>query len=412
MKAAATWEHVSTIRPDPDNPVIHTDEEVEELRALIADTVWTDPIVCRRADRQIIAGHRRLSAALLAVEGDPAWQLSDAPKPGTVPVRFVNVTPEQARRLLLADNAMTKQSAWDEEVLGRLLREMDAADVVGIGFDEEELRRLIDAGGAPPKPPASDDAPEVQQGPADSQPGQVYELGPHRLVCGDSTKAETWVALGVQSASCVVTDPPYGMSYKGTTFGRSGLANDGEDEFEQVMMDAMALARAEVPAALAAVFFGASRLDAYFRAMTGARFHRMLTVYKPNRVAKPWRGWIMTSEMCGLWQWGEPTWPDAGNYCHDVYTFDYSERPDRSIDHPTVKPLSIVSDIVGKLSSHGATLVDPFAGSGTTLIACAETGRVARCIELDPGYCDVIRRRWTRYARERNLDPGTGALDG
>lgn len=134
MKAAATWEHVSTLRTDPDNPVIHTDEEVTELRALIAETVWTEPIVCRVSDRQIIAGHRRLAAALLALQGDAAWQLSDAPKPGLVPVRFVDVDEKTARRLNLASNALAKQSAWDDVALLQQLEGLGEA-AYGIGLD-------------------------------------------------------------------------------------------------------------------------------------------------------------------------------------------------------------------------------------------------------------------------------------
>lgn len=135
MKAAATWEPVGTLRPDPQNPVIHTADEVSQLRALIADTVWTEPIVCRTSDRMVIAGHRRLAAAMLAMQDSPTWQLSDAPKPGLVPVRFVEVTDAQMRRLNLASNALAKQSAWDED---RLLEQLQALgdDAHGIGLDD------------------------------------------------------------------------------------------------------------------------------------------------------------------------------------------------------------------------------------------------------------------------------------
>jgi len=397
MKAAATWEHVSTIRPDPDNPVIHTPEEVEELRALIADTVWTDPIVCRRADRQIIAGHRRLSAALLAVEGDPAWQLSDAPKPGTVPVRFVNVTPEQARRLLLADNAMTKQSAWDEEVLGRLLREMDSADIVGIGFDEDELRRLIDAGDAQPKPPASDDAPEVQQGPADSQPGQVYELGAHRLVCGDSTKPETW-ALVSDDVAGIYTDPPYGISYSGKGITAGGVKGN---DFGRIMGDD------DTTAARGA--FAVSRSDqSRPEVWWGAHYYA--------DAMPPGRAWLVWDKVVigDVYSAAELAWTSGTGrtrmFRHQWHGMVRASEHGAKV-HPTQKPVAMAVWAFEQLG-FGPVVADLFGGSGSTLIACAETGRVARCIELDPGYCDVIRRRWTRYARERNLDPGTGALDG
>lgn len=212
----------------------------------------------------------------------------------------------------------------------------------------------------------------------------------------------------------MVTDPPYGMSYKGRVFGVGGLSNDGDGEFAEVLRLAVLAARKHLaPDALAAVCFGTSRIDRYFASFVGSGFAflRLLTIYKPNSQAYPWRGWILTSEVIGLWSVGEPTWPEPAAHCHDVYRFDYSERPDRDVDHPTVKPLSIIADLVAKLAPAASVVADPFAGSGTTLIACAQTGRVARLIELDPRYCDVIRRRWTKYARSAGIDTGAGALD-
>jgi DNA modification methylase len=426
-KAAATWEHVGTLRPDPDNPVIHTDEEVAELQKLIADTVWTEPIVCRREDRQIIAGHRRLAAALLAIEGDPAWKLSDAPKPGTVPVRFVDVTPAQARRLNLASNALAKQSAWDEEVLSRILREMDPTEHVGIGFDEDELRRLLDAGDTPPtpKPPASDDAPEVQQGPADSQPGRVYELGPHRLVCGDSTKAETWAFLDGERLQMVWTDPPYGVSVNAVEDVAEAKRLHRRTDGLRVANDDLTPEglRTLLRSALSGVASQCEHGSAwYVAAPPGPLFHEFGAVLLELSVWRATLAWVKQVFAFGrsdyhyrhesiFYGWV----PGAAHYFVNDRTQDSVlefDRPTTSKEHPTMKPLALVQRCIENSSKPGWLVGDPFAGSGTTLIACAETGRVARCIELDPRYCDVIRRRWTRYARERGIDPGTGALDG
>ena len=465
MKAAATWEHVSTIRPDPDNPVIHTPEEVEELRALIADTVWTDPIVCRRADRQIIAGHRRLSAALLAIGEDPAWQLSDAPKPGTVPVRFVDVTPEQARRLLLADNAMTKQSAWDEEVLGRLLREMDAAEVVGIGFDEDELRRLIDAGDAPPKPPASDDAPEVQQGPADSQPGQVYELGPHRLVCGDCRDPEVVrLLLAGRRVNLAFTSPPYASQR--TYDESSGFKPIPPDEYVAWFEAVQANVREHLAPD------GSWFVNIKAHSEDGQRHLYVMDLAIAH--VRAW-GWGLVDEFCWLRQslpgdpnsmrkfknGFEPVFHFAGSNSFKFRPDDVRHESDHAFAYKDQKKAGryISSSSQGKGSNaqspvgqgegmaypsnvievkQGANVVghsaafpvafplffvqaftdpddvvyDPFMGSGTTLMAAAQNGRVGFGCEISPTYCDLIRRRWTRYARERGIDPGTGALDG
>jgi hypothetical protein len=189
-KAAATWEHVGTLRPDPDNPVIHTDEEVAELQKLIADTVWTEPIVCRREDRQIIAGHRRLAAALLAIEGDPAWKLSDAPKPGTVPVRFVDVTVAQARRLNLASNAMAKQSAWDEEVLGRSCARWTPPRSWASASTRRSYGGSSTRGTRRRSRPPATTRPRCSRGRRTASRGRCTSWGCTGCVCGDNTDPE------------------------------------------------------------------------------------------------------------------------------------------------------------------------------------------------------------------------------
>lgn len=141
VNAAAEWVDVTSLVPWDRNPVIHTAAEIEELRALVASSVWTDPLVARRSDRRIIAGHRRRLAALEALRLDPSWTLPDAPGVGLVPVRFVEVDDATAARLTIADNAMTKQSAWDDSVLVEMLREMD--DPAGLGFDDEALAAML-----------------------------------------------------------------------------------------------------------------------------------------------------------------------------------------------------------------------------------------------------------------------------
>ena len=147
--AAAVWMDVRELQPWARNPVIHEAEQIAELEALIASSVWTAPIVARTSDRRVIAGHGRRLAALRAMERDPGWKLSDAPKPGMVPVRLVEVDDATADRLTLADNAMTKASAWDDAELAEILRGLgDAAE--GIGFDEDEIAKLLNEHHEPP----------------------------------------------------------------------------------------------------------------------------------------------------------------------------------------------------------------------------------------------------------------------
>jgi hypothetical protein len=200
-----------------------------------------------------------------------------------------------------------------------------------------------------------------------------------------------------------MTDPPYGMNYKGKVFGKDGLKNDGEGEFEQVLTDAVGVL--PVDNAAIAICFAPSRLDGYFRATSRLRFHRLLTIYKPNRMGYPWRGWILTSEVVGIFSLGSPSWGE-GDSCHDVYVFKYEDRPDRSIDHPTVKPLKIISDIVQKLGD--GSVYDPFLGSGTTLIAAEQLGRKCYGMEISPAYCDVIVQRWQTFTGKEAVNEATG----
>ena len=143
VNAAAEWVDIRSLVPWERNPVVHTNAEIEELRALVASSVWTDPLVARRSDLRIIAGHRRRLAALSALAMDPAWTLPDAPGVGFVPVRFVEVDDATAARLTIADNAMTKQSQWDDGELVAMLREIE--DPSGLGFGDEELAAMLGA---------------------------------------------------------------------------------------------------------------------------------------------------------------------------------------------------------------------------------------------------------------------------
>ncbi len=397
-KNAATWVGVEELRRWEENPrknkaaISHVAESIERFG-------FASPIIARAEDKMIIAGHTRYEAALqLGLE--------------SVPVRFMNLSLADSKLLALADNKTAEIATWDEEELEKVLQSLvdEGHNVEGLGWNEEELQELIDLS-EPTE--AEDEPPEVREDEEPiSQLGEVYQLGEHRLICGDSTESATWEKLiGNESIKCCVTDPPYGMSYHGTTYGKDGLSNDGENEWKPVLEKSISLLLKNSPVVLAAICFGCSRLDGYFDALKNMNFHRLLTIYKPNGMAKPWRSWIMTSEVIGLFSNGKPQWPVPSNHCHDVYTFDYSERPDKSVNHPTVKPLSIIADLIIKLSSKNDLLIDPFGGSGTTLIAAAQTKRKARLIELDPKYCDVIRRRWAKYAADNNLDKGDG-LDG
>lgn len=369
------------------NARTHSDAQVAEIASSLNEYGFTNPVLIDEAG-SIIAGHGRvLAARRLALQAVPTLTLR-------------GLTEAQKRAYRLADNRFAEKAGWDATLVLEELEYLKskAFDVALAGWSEDEFQALLEAGkvGADNDSGAGDEVPETPKDPV-TKLGDVWCLGPHRLVCGDATDPKVVDrALNGATASAVFTDPPYGMSYKGSRFGRDGLENDGDGEWEAVLEGASRQALRVAPDAVHAYCFGASRLDRFFRALPGElAFHRLLTIYKPNGVAKPWRGWIMTTEHVALFSAGEPTWV-AEKHCHDVYTHDYSERPDKSVDHPTVKPLSIVSDVLAKTSKRGSHVFDPFVGSGTTLVAADKLGRIAHAVELSPGFCDVVVERWQR----------------
>lgn len=369
--AAAEWMHITRLVPWGRNPVIHDADDVAELEALIASSVWTAPIVARAANRRVIAGHGRRLAALRAYERDPTWRLADAPGPGMVPVRLVDVDEATADRLAVADNALTKASPWDDAELMAILRDLgDSAH--GIGFDAAELDRMLHD--IDPEPPAaSDDLPEVQAE-VHSKPGEVYALGPHRLVCGSAGDPEVRRRVGWDAVEVVVMDPPYEAP---------------ESLWLPLLADP-------------SVLFGQAKhiravppeLWRFERVIDKVTAHRSATVQIGHRHA-------FVAQIGSI-----RTLPDVPDTFPSVVQVE--ERP----DHPHQKPTWLLVEHLTHWTPRWSVVGDPFGGSGTTLLAAAQMGRAARVIELEPRFCDLIRRRWTRYAREAGIDPGPGALDG
>lgn len=374
LDPAATMEPIGSIRPHPRNPR-KNDDAVPRVAASIERFGFAAPIVCQRSTRTILAGHTRHKAALsLGMQ--------------EVPVRFVDLSDDDALAYVLADNRLGEIADWDEEALAEDLRLLTAVDMdpLLLGFDEREVERLLRL---PDEELVEDDAPEPTTGPADSQPGQVYELGPHRLWCGDNIDPDIRSAAS-EGVDAVVTDPPYGVD--ASKFGMGATSKR-----ERRRVDSQR---------------GSSRWDG-----EAPPVRWLIDVapkvcvwggnYFPDLpTSADWLVWHKKNDGLSFAE-AELAWTNFGRLVRVLQHHWSGEQK----EHITQKPLAVMVWCLSFLDP-GGVVFDPYAGSGTTLIACAETGRVARCIELDPTYCDVIRRRWTRYAKERGLDPGTGALDG
>jgi DNA modification methylase len=403
-QAAAVWEPLTVLQPWAANPRDNK-AAIDEVAKSIRRFGWGAPIVANARNGEIIAGHTRYAAAQkLKLE--------------QVPVRWLDLDPADAHALALADNKVGEVATWDDATLRQVLAELKEADeslLADTGFSDEELARLL--GDVEPtvlepegEPPEVDEA-----GPVHSVPGEIYQLGPHRLMCGDSTSVDAVETLmDGEKASCLWTDPPYGVAYVGKTKDALEIENDKlkPDELTDFL-------RSAFNCALLATAPGAAW---YVAAPAGPLF---VSFGVPLGELGVWRqtlNWIKSSMVLGRSDYHyqhEPIfygWNPAGahKWTSDrkqttVLNFD---KPSRNGEHPTMKPVELVQYCIDNNTERGDVVLDLFGGSGTTLIASAQSGRKARLMELDPRYCDVIRRRWTRWAKANNVEAGSGALDG
>jgi len=428
-RPAAEWVRIGDLLPWERNPKAHPVENVAEIARSIVRFGFTEPIICWGSRKQVVAGHGRLLAAQMLyredsgrkVATDQPGQAATDPADGLVPVRWIEFASDhEAAAYAVADNRLTEKNPMDPAQVAEIFLELDDAGVSldGLGYGEEELRIMLDPPEEPTNPsPTDDDAPAVDEAaPPDSQPGQVYELGPHRLVCGDSTSAESWALLlpNGERLQMVWTDPPYGVSYVGKTAEAMTIQNDAlkPEQLEQFLRDALGIAAAHcLPGAAW-----------YVAAPPGPPFViPFCTVLAEIEVWRHTLAWVKNTFVMGradyhyrheaiFYGWT----PGAAHYFVDERTHDTVmefDKPSRNADHPTMKPVALVAYCINNSSKPGWLVGEPFGGSGTTLIAAAQTGRIARVIELDPKYCDVIRRRWTKWAKEHGKPVGSGGLE-
>ena len=366
---------IGTIIPNPTNPRIIKDDKFKKLVKSIQEfpqMLELRPIVVD-GNMVVLGGNMRLKACIAAGLKEVPIIVAD------------NLTDAQKGEFIIKDNVGFGEWDWD-----LLANQWDVEALEDWGLE-------LPFDNTPVLEAQEDDYEAPSEIKTDIVLGDLIEIGQHRLLCGDSTDSDAVARLmDGQKADMVFTDPPYGMSYKGTTFGKEGIENDGDDEWENVLKGAFQNMILFSNNAVFALCFSPSRLDRFFRCTEGINFKRILTIYKPNRMGFPWQGWILTSEIIALFENGKPEYVKE-NYKHDVYTFDYSERPDKEVNHPTVKPLSIVSDVISK--TKGKSVLDLFLGSGTTMAAAHQLNRKCYGMELDPKYCQVI------IDRMHKLDP-------
>lgn len=373
------------------NARTHSDDQVAQIAASIVEFGFTNPILAG-SDGIIVAGHGRLAAAQkLGLEIVPVVVLD-------------HLSPTQRRALVIADNRIAENAGWDDAMLRIELEalQLEGFDLDITGFDADALAELI-AGDEPDNEGQTDEdaVPEVGEIPI-SRPGDVWIMGQHRLLCGDSTVAESYARLMQgDMADIVFTDPPYNVNYANSAKDKMrgkdrAILNDNlGDGFYDFLLAALTPTVANSRGGIY-VAMSSSELDvlqAAFRA-AGGKWSTFII----------WAKNTFTLGRADYQRQYEPIlygWPEGAqrHWCGDRDQGDVwaIKKPQKNDLHPTMKPVELVERAIRNSSRPGNVVLDPFGGSGTTLIAAEKSGRVARLIELDPKYVDVIVRRWEDF---------------
>jgi DNA modification methylase len=372
---------------------------VATVAASLKEFGWRQPIVVDEA-MVILAGHTRLEAAR---------QLGLK----TVPVHIARgLTPAQAKAYRLMDNRSSENAEWDEALLGLELGDLqgDGFDLGLTGFDDDELNRLLAALGEEDAQEGEDEIPEAPEDPI-SRPGDLWLLGQHRLLCGDSTVAtDVERALGGVTPLLMVTDPPYGVEYDPGWRNQVGAAktrrtgkvlNDDRADWRE--------AWALFPGDVAYVWHGALHAATVVDSLEVSGFAvRSQIIWAKERLVLSRGDYHWQHEPCAysVRKGGKAHW--AGDRKQTTLWQIPSRDQDADTVHGTQKPVECMRRPILNNSSPGQAVYEPFMGSGTTLIAAETTGRVCLGIELNPAYVDVAVERWQRFTGRMAVLDGEG----
>ncbi|WP_427897952.1 site-specific DNA-methyltransferase [Gardnerella pickettii] len=372
---------VSELIPYVRNARTHSEAQVSQIAASIREFGFLSPILVAE-DNTILAGHGRLAAALkLGLKKVPC-------------VKENHLTETQKRAYIIADNKLSLNAGWDSELLAVELSELEGADfnLDLLGFDEAELSSIFDAD----KDVSEDDfdvEKELEE-PCFSKTGDMWTLGKHRIICGDATKLETYKTLLENTkVNLVVTDPPYNVNYEGSA-GKIKNDNMENDKFYQFLFNSFVnMEQAMADDASIYVFHADTEGLNFRKAFQDAGFYLSgCCIWKKPSLVLGRSPYQWQHEPC-LYGWkkkGKHKWY-AGRKETSVWEFEKSKK---NADHPTMKPIALLAYPIKNSSMTNSLVLDPFAGSGSTLIACEQTGRICYAIELDEKYCDVIVKRY------------------
>lgn len=378
---------VDSLIPYARNSRTHSDAQVAQIAASIREFGFTNPVLID-GKSGVIAGHGRLLAAR-------KLGLAEVPV-----IELAHLSEKQKRAYIIADNKLALNAGWDDEMLRVEFEDLagEGFDLSLTGFSEDELATLMVEEIAPGLTD-EDAVPEAPETPV-SVPGDVWLLGKHRVMCGDSTSIDAVEKLmGGGLADQLITDPPYNVAYVGKTKDAMKIKNDSMDDesFRQFLRDAFVAANAAMKPG-AVFYIWHADLEGYsFRGACkdSGWTVRQCLIWKKQTLVIGRQDYHWKHEPC-LYGWKDGAghlWA-ADRKQTTVLEFD---RPSRSTLHPTMKPVDLIEYQVLNNTKGSDVVLDLFGGSGSTLIACEKTGRNARLMELDPKYVDVIVKRWQEF---------------
>lgn len=372
---------VTKLVPYVNNARTHSPEQINKLRASLREFGFINPVIIDR-NYGVIAGHGRIMAA--KEEGITE-----------VPCVFADHLSEaQKKAYILADNRMALDAGWDEELLRVEIEALQGMDFDPLltGFDEAELADLFGE-----ENEAKEDDFDVEaelEKPTVTRSGDVWTLGRHRLICGDSTQAETFdILMQGKKANLVVTDPPYNVNYEGTA-GKIKNDNMASEKFYQFLLDAFTnIARVMADDASIYVFHADTEGLNFRKAFSDAGFYLSgCCIWKKPSLVLGRSPYQWQHEPC-LYGWkknGKHQWYSDRKQT-TIWEFDKTKK---NTDHPTMKPIPLLAYPICNSSMSNTLILDPFGGSGSTLIACEQIDRSCYTAELDEKYCDVIVKRY------------------
>tara|TARA_R100001440_G_scaffold33925_2_gene52845 strand:- start:458 stop:1681 length:1224 start_codon:yes stop_codon:yes gene_type:complete len=389
------YQNISKLTPYARNSRTHSDEQVSQIAASIKEFGWTNPILIDEQDG-IIAGHGRLMAAQRLNE-------SDVPT-----IRLVGLTEAQKKAYVIADNKLALNAGWDEEMLA-----IELEDLIGenyntdlLGFSDKEINNILSTSGTDYEGLTDEDeVPDVDK--TDIKEGDMFALGQHRIICGDSTNKDVLnKLLGKETIDLLLTDPPYGVNYsqkneflnkwdEGKRLQRD-IVNDEIEDLESFCTSFLNI----IPFSqynICYVFMGGQKLHHLRNAfdLSKLKFSQYLIWNKNNHVLGRNDYFPKHEFICYGWKNKHKFY---GTSSTTVLDFD---KPLKSDLHPTMKPVALLEKLINDGSLPNQNVYEPFLGSGSTLIAAEKTNRKCLGIELEPHYMQVIIDRWQDYTGEK-----------